>query len=155
MVPSASSPTADAPLLEQALAQAASAYDANNWPHAERLCRLILGTAANHAPALNLLGLIAAQSDRLHEAVALFRQSAASNPRDPFVHSNLGNALRGIGDSSGAINSYAVAIALDPDNPSAHNNLAAALADLGRYEAALSSLDQALRVCPDSLDAGG
>ena len=45
----------------------------------------------------NLLGIMAAQTQRLSEAAELFGRAAGLRRDDPTIHNNYGNALRDLG----------------------------------------------------------
>ncbi|MFO0006346.1 MAG: tetratricopeptide repeat protein, partial [bacterium] len=66
---------------------------------------------------------------RNQEAIDLFRQSLALNPRQPHVHNNLGGALAAAGVASEAEPHYRRAIELKPDYTEARYNLALLLMD--------------------------
>jgi Flp pilus assembly protein TadD len=56
------------PALLQAMQQALALYSSRDWDRAEQVCRMVLGAQANNFDALNLLGIMAAQTQRLPEA---------------------------------------------------------------------------------------
>src|SRR5439155_908686 len=71
----------------------------------------------------------------------------------PEAHSNLGNALRELGQPAEAVASYREALRLRPNYPDAHCNLSNALRDLGRPAEAAASCRAALRLRPDYPEA--
>ena len=58
-------------VLLQAMQQAWAWYSTKQWGQAEQACRLVLAARPHHFDALNLLGIIAAQTGRAAEAVPL------------------------------------------------------------------------------------
>ena len=66
------------------LQAAAAAYGARDWATAERLCRLILTEAPDCFEALNLLGIIQAQTLHLQEAAELLARALAP-PRAVWI----------------------------------------------------------------------
>ncbi|HEY2069436.1 MAG TPA: tetratricopeptide repeat protein [Rhizomicrobium sp.] len=60
---------------------------------AETLLQTVLSADANHADALQLLGVLRREQRREGEAEELYRRSLAANPRQPHVHHNLGSLL--------------------------------------------------------------
>jgi len=81
------------------------------------------------------------------------QKAAELRPDDADAHSNLGNALRGLGQFDGAVASYRRALAVKPDFADAHNNLGNALRDLGQFDEAAASYRRALKLEPDFADA--
>src|SRR5205823_14503348 len=67
------------------------------------------------------LGNILYQTNRIPEAMDLFKQASEIKPA--VAHYSLGNALIEKGRISEAIDEYKQALQLDPDDAEAHNNL--------------------------------
>src|ERR1700758_4678332 len=103
------------PALMQAMQQALALYSARDWDKAEQVCRMVLAAQANHFDALNLLGIMAAQTQRLPEAAELFGRAAGLRRDDPTIHNNYGNSLRDLGRQQEALRSYNRAIQLKPN----------------------------------------
>jgi protein O-GlcNAc transferase len=137
-------PTAT-PALVQALQQALALYSSRDWDKAEQVCRMVLASQGNNFDALNLLGIMAAQTQRLPEAAELFGRAAAVRRDDPSIHNNYGNAQRDLGRHPEALRSYNRAIQLKPNYAEAHYNRGLVLQDLRRLPDALSSYDQAIK----------
>src|SRR3569833_4556012 len=136
------------PAQAQAMQQALALYASRDWDKAEQVCRMVLGAQANNFDALNLLGIMAAQTQRLPEAAELFGRAAGVRRDDPTVHNNYGNALRGLGRHQEALRSYNRAIQLKPNYAEAHYNRGLVLLDLRRMADALSSYDKAVKLNP-------
>ena len=130
----------------QSMQQALAAYDAGDWTRAEQLCRAVLEARGDYFDALNLLGILAAQTERLPEAVALLEAAVAARPNAPSAHNNLGNAQREGRRFEDALASYGRAIALRGDYAEAYDNRGLALQGLGRHQAALADHDRALQL---------
>ena len=139
--------------LAQGMERALAAYERGNWAEAERLCWLMLKVQPSLAPALHLLGIIAAQTQRKQEAVGLLARAAAVDPRDADAHCDLGRALHDLGRCEEALASYDRALALRPGSADILNRRGVALCDLKRAEEALASHDRALAIQPDDPDA--
>src|SRR5208337_377003 len=92
--------------LQQQLEFALTHHRAGRLPEAERIYRQILAQQPNHADALHLLGVLAAQAGRLDEATDLIRQAIGICSTNAFYYSNLGKTLRDIGRLDEAITSY-------------------------------------------------
>jgi len=132
---------------------AATAYGTRDWATAERLCRLILTDGRDRFEALNLLGIIQAQTRRLDEAAVLLARAVAARPDNATVHNNYANVLRDLGRPGEAVAEYDRAVALDPGYAEAFNNRGGALQALGQLDAALASYDRALALRPDYAEA--
>src|SRR6202012_5527741 len=116
---------------------------------AEQVCRMVLAAQANNFDALNLLGIMAAQTQRLSEAAELFGRAAGLRRDDPSIHNNYGNALRDLGRQQEALRSYNRAIQLKPNYAEAYNNRGVVLRELKRLEEAVASHDKAIALRPD------
>jgi tetratricopeptide (TPR) repeat protein len=116
---------------------------------AERIYREVLQYQPDHFDALHLLGVIALQTRRTEQAVALIRNAIELNANIAPAHSNLGNALTDLKRPAEALASCDRAIALMPDFAQAHCNRGNALRDLKRPAEALASYDRAIALIPD------
>jgi predicted O-linked N-acetylglucosamine transferase (SPINDLY family) len=135
--------------MKQALEAALGAYAANDWAKTEKLCRAILQVQPDSFEALNLLGIIKAQSGHVEEAADLFKGAVAARPNDAAAHSNYGNVLCDLGRWRDALALYERALQLDPRYWKAYNNRGRALRALGELDAALESYDRLVRMQPD------
>ncbi len=135
--------------MKQALEAASGAYAANEWAKAEKLCSAILQARPDSFEALNLLGIIKAQSGHVEEAADLFKRAVAARPNDAVAHSNYGNVLCDLGRLRDALALYERALQLDPRYWKAYNNRGRALRALGEFDAALESYDRLVRMQPD------
>jgi len=139
--------------LADAMRRANAAHARNDCIEAERLCRAILAARADYLEALNLLGIIGAQSGRVELAVELFGRAASAFPGYAIVHNNHANALRTLGRLADALEAYDRALLLNPDYAEAHNSRGGVLHQLGRFADAASSFDRALAVKADYAEA--
>lgn len=110
---------------------------------------MILYVQPKYFDALYLLGIVAAQTQRAGEAVALLSRAVAVNPNHADVHNNLGVVLRALGNPQAALPRYQRAIELQPEVAEPYNNLGNVLCELGRHDAALHSYARALALQPD------
>jgi len=92
------------------------------------------------------LGNILYQTNRIPEAMDLFKQASEIKPA--VAHYSLGNALIEKGRTSEAIDEYKQALQLDPDDAEARNNLGSALLLKGETPEAIEQFEQALRINP-------
>ena len=137
----------------QAMQHANAAYAGGDWDRAEQLCQRILQAHADHFGALQLLGIIAAQTQRPADAAELLRRAVAAQPLNPAAHNNYGNVLKCLGRFEEARASYERALDLAPDCADAYNNRGIVLQELRRFDDAVDSFDQALKVRPDHAEA--
>jgi predicted O-linked N-acetylglucosamine transferase (SPINDLY family) len=138
--------------LPQAMQHAAAAYNNGEWAKAEHLTRLILNAQADHFDALNLLGIMAAQTRRPEEAADLLRRAVAARPTDAAAHSNYGNLLNDLKRFEDALDSYSRALKIKPDFAEAYFNRGNALRELKRFEEALNSYACALEIKPNDAE---
>jgi protein O-mannosyl-transferase len=97
------------------------------------------------------LGNILYQTNRIPEAMDLFKQASEIKPA--VAHYILGNALMRKGRTSEAIEEYRQALRVDPDYAEARNNLASALLMTGQTSEAIGEFERALRINPDYAEA--
>jgi predicted O-linked N-acetylglucosamine transferase (SPINDLY family) len=138
--------------LPQAMQHAAAAYNNGEWAKAEHLARLILNAQADYFDAVNLLGIMAAQTGRTEEASDLFRRAVAARPTDAAAHNNYGNSLNDLKRFEDALDSYSRALRIKPDFAEAHFNRGNALRELKRLEEALDSYAHALKIKPNDAE---
>lgn len=135
------------------LREAHSLHQAGRLDEARSLCLQALQMQPRQLEALNLLGIIAAQTGDPERAVALFGEALQLDPRSLAALNNHGNALRALRQPGAAIASYDRAIALKPDHAPTYNNRGKALHELQRYEEAIASYEQAIALRPDHAEA--
>lgn len=90
------------------------------------------------------------KSERLEEAIALYREAAQSAPDSVEVVNMLGNALFDADRFDEAIEAYRRALQLDADFAAGHFNLGNALCGAGRREEAVAAYRRALELRPTS-----
>ena len=139
--------------LPQAMQRALTAYGRGAWAESEHWCRQILAVRADYLDALNLLGIIAAQTRRPEEAARLLGRVVEANPGEAVAHNNYGNVLQELRRYDAALQSYERALKIKPDYTDALNNRGNALLQLQRFEEALESYERALALRPDCAEA--
>jgi tetratricopeptide (TPR) repeat protein len=138
---------------KQAMERAFAAFRRGGWVEAENFCRLVLKERTGDFDALHLLGIIAAQSGRLEEALGLLSRAVDAVPGEATAHNSRGNVLRDLGRFPAALESYDRAIAIKPDYHQAHFNRGNSLRDLGRHVEALASYERAIALNPGFTEA--
>ena len=96
------------------IAEAVDRHRAGKLDEAEAAYRDILADVPDNPGVLHNLGIIAAQSGRRTEAIALFDRAIEADPGYVSAHFNRANALRQEGRADDAIESYRRAVALEP-----------------------------------------
>lgn len=142
------------------MATVAEAYEAAIAHHqsgcldeAAILYRRILDADPDQAHASHLLGVVAAQQNRIAEAITLISAAVARDGRNPTFLSNLGAALKAAGRYDEAISHLVRTLELDPAAADALANLGAALAAEGRFDDAVRWLKRAVALAPARFEA--
>jgi tetratricopeptide (TPR) repeat protein len=100
------------------------------------------------------LGVCTRQRNEVYGSeLALWRDTAAEEPRNPRALSNLGMAFYEAGRMSDAQDSFSEALAIRPDDFNATGGLALALEGLGQAGEALGYMRRAVRLDPSSQNA--
>jgi len=102
-----------------------------------------------HFDALNLLGVIAAQTGNFNRAVELIDRAIKIKPDNEAAYSNRGNVLKELKRWDEALESYEQAIKLKPDYADAYYNRGLALQELERWDEAVESYERAIALKPD------
>jgi len=86
------------------------------------------------------------------EAIAAWKELAATNPDDPRILNNLGSALVMRGRYAEAIPEFERSLELNPQYPAHQDNLGRALLAAGRPDDAILSIEKGLQYYPDSAE---
>jgi hypothetical protein len=133
--------------------QALSLQRQGKLAHAQFIYEKILKTQPRHFNALNLLGVIAAQTNDPRKAVQWFEKALNVDPKSAVAYGNRGSALHKLEQFDAALASFDQALAINPDQADALLNRGNLLKDLGQYHAALASYDRAIAVKPNYAEA--
>jgi predicted O-linked N-acetylglucosamine transferase (SPINDLY family) len=134
--------------VDAAFAQALALHQRGAIADAEARYREIVDKFPTHFESLHHLAIAASQTGRHEEAVRLFDDALAVEPRSSSAHSNRGVALHALKRFEEAVASFDLALALAPDHADALSNRGNALAELGRFEEAVASYDGAVALNP-------
>lgn len=129
--------------------QALTFHQRGQLLQAQALYEDILRAQPNHADALHLLGLVAAQTKDPKKAVELIDKAIAIKPDYAQAHSDRGIALQELKQLDAAVASFDKAIAIKPDYAEAYYNRGIALSELNILDGALESFNQAIALKPD------
>jgi tetratricopeptide (TPR) repeat protein len=120
------------------LERSAELIRSGRMPEAESELTAVLKIAPNEADALNLLGTIRAQQDRLKEAETLFQRALRLNSKLISAHMNLAYLYLLEGAPENAISQLREIVRLDPSNVEAAYKLARALMSQGHVDDCIS-----------------
>ena len=137
-------------MVNERLQQAIELHRQGRLAEAQRIYEEILGNRPDHFDVLNLLGVIAAQTQNYRRAIELIDRAIAIFPHHVDCYFNRGLAQQALGQSGAAVASFDQAIALKPDYAEAWSNRGNALLELQQWDAAVKSYDKAIELKPDN-----
>lgn len=138
------------------LKQAVAHLKRGRLAEADAQCAAILAAWPNHSGALEVRGLVAAQTGEFESAARCFRAALQlAGRRSPATYSNLAEALLRLGRPQEAITALREAIAVDPKYPIAACKLAGLLAAVGDYQEALDAVRAGLAYSPTDAELNG
>jgi Flp pilus assembly protein TadD len=137
----------------QQLALAADHFRAGRLLEAERLCRAVLSGSPAQPYALHLLGLIAHQSGRHEDSIALIARALAINGSEPAFHVNLASAFLSTNRFAEAEFHVRESLRLKPADARVHLLLGVALKGQEKLNEAYDQFHQALGLDPNLLEA--
>ena len=127
-------------------------HRAGRVAEAERLYRDVLTDDPRAVEAVFLLGVLAMDAGRTHDAVDAFARATQLAPRNAAYHANLGEALRRAGRVDAAIAAFVAAMSMQPDLVAPVYNLGLLLQDCGERDAAVACFERAAELKPDLPD---
>ena len=137
------------PQTQARFAQALGLHQQGRLREAKVRYAEVLRANPRNAEALQLLGVIAYQSNLHQEALDLIDQALVIQPDNAYFLSNRGNALKELGRLEDAVASFDKSIRLRPDYADAYCNRGIALHAMQAYEQAMQSHDRAIVLKPD------
>jgi protein O-GlcNAc transferase len=137
----------------QLLAKAYTLYNMGSYKEALECCELAYDADAYRTDNLLLLGAVHFQLRNFSESIFYNQQCIRVDPNFAEGYSNLGNALKELGDVEASLQFYLKAIKLKPRYSDAYNNLASAYVQLGRSQEAIETYQMALVISPGLIDA--
>ena len=98
----------------------------------------------------NLLGISAAQIDKLDKAIDAFKKVISIKPDYADAYNNMGNALKGQGKLEEAIEAYNKVLSIKPDYADAYYNMGNTLKEQGKLEEAIEAYSKEISIQPDN-----
>ena len=120
---------------------------------AEKNFQKVLDSNPNQVDALNLMGIISAQSRNFENAVSYIGRAISLNTKNPSSYYNRGLALHELGHVEEALLDFKDAIKLNPKYAAAFNSQGNAFLDMKDINSAIYSYKRALALDPDYADA--
>ena len=139
--------------VEKRLREALEHHQAGRLAQAEQVYLQILATDSQQPDSLHLLGVVAFQTGRSDEALALIQKAIAVKGNAAAYHSNLGNVLQSQGRLAEAGACYQRALLLKPDSPEVYVNLGNIFKEQGQIDSSLTCFRRALALNPELADA--
>jgi tetratricopeptide (TPR) repeat protein len=139
--------------LDNQIRHACALHQSGKFAEAGMIYDAVLRQQPDHFDVLHLAGILALQTGRPEQGVALIGKALGLREHDAGTHSNLGTGLRALRRLVEALASHDRAIALQPDFAKAYCNRGLVLADLQRHAEALASYDRAIALKPNFAEA--
>ena len=146
---SAAAPATGAQRIAQLMQLATEHEQAGRLDQAENILRLVIGEAADHHPALHLLGIVAFKRGQAAEAARLMEQSIALAPMQALYHRNICEIYRVEGRFDEALGAGRRAAALAPDDVHCFHNLGVLHYHRRELDEAIAAGEQAIALNPD------
>lgn len=128
-------------------------FQKKNYKQAEKIALSLTNDFPYYQPAWKILGSILYQTQRIQEAISIYKKILNISPQDFNSLNNLGICLKAIEKFSDAKIIFLKAIALKSDFPEAHNNLGATLRTLGELGDSEISFRNAISLKSDFFEA--
>ena len=139
-------------VVDPALQFAMDHHNAGRVTEAINAYNQILSLQPNHAQAMHMLGVLAAQCGKLEPAAELMRRSLAAGLQNAEANNNLGCVLRELGALDEAAAQFHRALELNPAYAAAYRNLANVHNDRGRPDLAVEILRKAVELDSSAAD---
>ena len=124
------------------VADARARHRAGDLDAAARLYDSVLARAPDHAEALQLKGILLAQTGDPAAGLELLSRAAELAPESGPIRANLAKLRLDLGEIDAAVADYEAAVDLDPGNADLLFNLGGALALAGRRDEAIARLEE-------------
>ena len=139
--------------LEQSLKKYKSIHKEGKLSEAEKGYQEILKKKPNWGQALNALGNLYLDQERLDNAKLIFEKAANLNPSNLPACYSLGRLKQLENDHQGAIDIYKAMLEQQPNVGQVWNNLGVSYREIGKLDDALSSFRAAVKFAPQMAEA--
>lgn len=139
--------------LAVALCEKGTAMKGKDQKSAKKLYKNSLALQPSFADAHYNLGVLYAESGKLHRALVSYNLAVQFNPRLTEAHNNLGVVHKELGNMEKALECYKKALQCDKQHHQTHNNIAVVYTLLGDVEAATQHLQLANSISPQYAEA--
>lgn len=139
--------------IDALLEQAVRHHKRGELAQAESCYAQVLERQPEHGHALNLLGVVAAQTGREQLALSLLRRAIAARPGAPEYWDNLALVLEGVGRLDEAAGALQKSLEIDPAYVNGHFHLGNVYLKAGLNESASAQYRQAVTLQPAHVDA--
>lgn len=139
--------------ISKLLNMARQFHGSRQLAEAEKLYRDILSVDPTNFTAVYLLGALAAEVGRFHDAAKLMQAAIRLKPDYAQAHNDLGVVLQQTGDIEGATQCFSKALELNSKFSEATNNLGVTFQSRGNSKKAADYFKAALAINPYYLDA--
>lgn len=139
--------------LDKTIKTAFQLHQSGRFDEAAKIYRALIAEHPGHHEAINLLGLVALQTERFVRAIELIATAVKLAPDNARYLSNLGEALRKDGQNTAAIKRLERALEIEPELPGVDAKLGKALLANGEAAKAIPVIRRALDVEPDSVES--
>ena len=139
--------------FDELLKSAVACHQSGRFIDADLLYKKARKVEPNNHVALQLSGVLAAQTGENVLSLNLLSRAISLKPDYVDTLSNRGNVLQQLGRSAEALQDYDKAISLKPDYIDALYNRGIALKELRRLEDAIADYDKAISLKPDHVGA--
>jgi tetratricopeptide (TPR) repeat protein len=136
-----------------AFQQAFELHQRGDLDLARTLYDRVLAADPRHFAALQLLGILAAQTKQYERALDLLNRALEVDPDSAAAHCNRASALTELGRYDAAVAGYDRALALNANYTEAHAKRGVALAALKQFSAAIESYERAITLKPRYVEA--
>lgn len=140
-------------MSQDQLQQAFRHYQAGQLEPAIELLRLYLARFPYDAPANHLLGGICYRVGKLEAARDYLVRACSAPGATAEMFNDLGAALNGLGDQTGAIEAYERALTMEPNQAVVLSNIAVVYRAQGQPQRAIAALRRALAINPNLTEA--
>jgi serine/threonine-protein kinase len=128
--------------------------DSSNWQKSEQLQELAATAFTSSPPPtehqLALLGLLLKSQGDWGQSAHLLGEACRRQPRNFWVHREMGFVLTLLAQNQGAAGYFRVALSLRPDNAAAHEGLAFCLARVDQSDDAIGEYRRAVECAPNN-----